>query len=948
MNLQNLPVFRSKIIISTLLSGAMAWTLSGCAEREEATDDPSKKPDPTRFTYEVVADGLEEPMQLEFDHEGRVYWIERTGAVKRADEASGQVTRLGKVALTTEKAPGLIGMLLAKDFQRSQQVFLYYSAAEDKGEYMRLSRFTLEANGQMNMDSEVVLLKIFWEQPDGEHFGGGMVWDNEGNLLLSVGCDSSPTQYAPFAFSNEGGRGEDSGRSAGNSNDLRGAILRIRPHPDGTYSIPENNLFPEGIPQTRPEIYIMGNRNPWRLSIDSQTGYLHWGEVGPDAGIDSEKYGPKGYDEFNVAKGAGNFGWPFFIANNLPYNRYNYETGEYGEPFDPMAPVNNSPNNTGLEKLPPAQPSLVAYPYRVSDEWPLLGSAARSAVGGPVFRKSNFSSNALRLFPSYYEGKWLVTDYVRNWIMVISMDGERTEATSIEPFLPPGHLKHKQPLDMDFGPTGDLYLVEYGLAGQGRVSKMVYNAGNRPPIANASAEPSAGAVPLEVNLSSDGTVDFDGDQLNYTWRFRPLGDGEELVYDGPHPRASIQQAGKYEVTLTVSDPEGAADSTLLEIVAGNEKPEVKFKITSGNRTFFFPNENIGYRVEVRDEEDGTTEKGDIAPESVSVTAEYIPSGLSPEELIRLKKEGAVQPGEALRHIQAQSLLEQYNCMTCHQLDEKLLGPSFREIALKYGQNSNAFDIMHRSIFEGSSGKWGEINMPPHPMLSGEETSRIIDYILSQADGESGVRKLPLEGNFSMHAFEPRSHVSRLGKFYSFNFEPGSYLFHASYTDRGSDEVPGINLTGDHLVLLRYPLLTPESADYFSEEGVSFTPSTDDPGFIITGKGGYLGFRNIDLTGINKINIGALTRFWHWSHFIGGIVELRVGSPTGTVIGEPFEIIPHPIKEGEGPFFGEDAGKPVPFDVSKVDGIHDVYIIVRNEGAKESDALVIMTGIEFIK
>ena len=76
-------------------------------------------------------------------------------------------------------------------------------------------------------------------------------------------------------------------------------------------------------PNTRPEIYVMGNRNPWRVSIDNKNGYLYWGEVGPDAATDST-YGPRGYDEFNQARKAGNFGWPYFIGDNMAYAKYNY------------------------------------------------------------------------------------------------------------------------------------------------------------------------------------------------------------------------------------------------------------------------------------------------------------------------------------------------------------------------------------------------------------------------------------------------------------------------------------------------------------------------------------------------------------------------------------------------------------------------------------------------
>ncbi len=113
---------------------------------------------------------------------------------------------------------------------------------------------------------------------------------------------------------------------------LRGKILRITMNEDGSYSIPDGNLFPKGEDSTRPEIYVMGDRNPYRISVDQKTGFLYWGEVGPDANNDSmATRGPRGYDEFNQARKAGFFGWPFFIANNIPYRQYDYATGKSGD-----------------------------------------------------------------------------------------------------------------------------------------------------------------------------------------------------------------------------------------------------------------------------------------------------------------------------------------------------------------------------------------------------------------------------------------------------------------------------------------------------------------------------------------------------------------------------------------------------------------------------------------
>jgi cytochrome c len=939
--ISTMQIFRSHVPDSfkdlTLVLILILGLATAC--QEKPTKDTSSRPEASRFIQKVVVEGLEEPLQLDFDQSGNVYLIERVGHVKRFNEKSGAVELLATLNLTKETAPGLIGILLDREFEKSNQLYLFYSAEADKGEAMRLSRFELR-DGKLDVASEKVILTVPWEQPDGQHFGGGMTWDKDGNLYLTIGADSHPTQYSPLPFTNEAGRGEDEARTASNTNDFRGKIIRIKPQPDGSYLIPEGNLFAQGTPNALPEIYVMGNRNPWRVSIDSKTQYLHWGEVGPDAGVDSEEFGPMGYDEFNVAKTAGNFGWPYFIGYNRAYNSYDYSTGSYGKPYDPDSSYNDSPNNTGLKILPPAQPALIAYPYQVSEEWPILGSAARSAVGGPIFRKVDFSSSAERVFPDYYEGKWFVTDYVRNFIMVIEMDEDRSKVVSLERFLPAEMLTHSQPLDMDFSPNGDLYLVEYGTGGSGKISRIKYIAGNRAPIAAAGSSALDGKVPLELNLSSEGSVDLDGDPLTYKWTVTGGDGGNAQVFETANPNVILDQEGRYEIKLEVTDPSGLSSTDSFHVISGNTKPQVKFNILEGNQSFYFPDASINYEVSVEDPD------GDIQKEKVRVTAQYIPSGMGSAQLEVLNKQGELNADTPLKHLNAKAMVQKNNCVSCHTEDTKLVGPAFKDVASKHSGNPKAFEILSKSITEGSSGKWGEIPMPPQPTLTGQELSQIIDYILDLNSVQASAR-LATSGRFQTKAYEKKGRGGRLDTYFPTPLEMGSYVFLASYTDGGSSGRAGLELSGNDFFLLRYPVLAPEDADFFSESGISYTPSTNDPGFIFTGKGGYIGFSKIDLTGINQVKIGAPNRFWHWSHFIGATIEIRLGSPDGELLGEPFTIPPAPKNE-KGPFFGAAMGPPAIIDVSKVNGRHDLFILVKNSSAKESDALVMITGIEFIR
>ena len=116
--------------------------------------------------------------------------------------------------------------------------------------------------------------------------GGDIVFDSAGNLLLSTGDDTNPFSsdgYTPIDERPDVNPAFDAQRSAGNTNDLRGKILRITPKDGGGYTIPDGNLFEPGTARTRPEIFAMGLRNPFRIELDPQTDALYVADYSPDA-----------------------------------------------------------------------------------------------------------------------------------------------------------------------------------------------------------------------------------------------------------------------------------------------------------------------------------------------------------------------------------------------------------------------------------------------------------------------------------------------------------------------------------------------------------------------------------------------------------------------------------------------------------------------------------------
>ncbi|RSO02295.1 glycosyl hydrolase, partial [Streptomyces sp. WAC 06725] len=185
----------------------------------------------------------------------------------------------------------------------------------------RLSRFVLRPDGTLDTASEKAILDVPASRGLSSHVGGVMDFDAAGNLYLSTGDDTNPFAsdgYTPIDERASRNPAYDAQRSSGNTNDLRGKILRIKVNADGTYGIPSGNLFAPGTARTRPEIYAMGFRNPFRMSVDKRTGAVYIGDYGPDAGTTDQNRGTSGQVEFNRVTEPGNFGWPYCTGTNSP------------------------------------------------------------------------------------------------------------------------------------------------------------------------------------------------------------------------------------------------------------------------------------------------------------------------------------------------------------------------------------------------------------------------------------------------------------------------------------------------------------------------------------------------------------------------------------------------------------------------------------------------------
>jgi cytochrome c len=899
------------------LLGGIQYAIGNNKQLDYAKARTMRVPEEDRFTKVPLSTGtLFEPTEMTILPNLDVLIVQRRGEImlfRNSDKTMKQAGLLNVYWKTitpgVNAEEGLLGIQADPDFANNHFVYIFYCPTDTS--VNRLSRFKFE-NDSLDLKSEKVVLQFYSQREICCHTGGSIAFGKDNLLFLSTGDNSTPFdqpgKYANHGFAplddRPGFEQYDARRSSGNTNDLRGKILRIKINKDGSYDIPEGNLFPKGTPNTRPEIYVMGNRNPYRISADKKNGYLYWGEVGPDAGNDSlDARGPRGYDELNQAKKAGYFGWPLFVGNNYPYYEYDYAQGKKGMQFDPLRPVNNSRNNTGLKELPPVSPAFIWYPYAVSADFPQMGTGGRNAMAGPAYYTDMYPA-ATRM-PEYYNNRVFIYEWMRNFIKVVTLD-EKGDFYKMEPFMP--STKLTAVIDMETGPDGKIYLLEYGSAwfaknADAGLSRIDYTSGNRPPtIAGIRTDKASGSLPFTITASVEAN-DPEKDKMTYLW---DMGNGDKKETNEPTITYSYTKAGDYAIAVVINDDKKAsAKSGTVSVYAGNETPEVSISI-AGNKTFYFPEKKVQYIVSISDKDD-TAKTKDM--NNLLVSADYLEG---------TDKAASSQGHQVLSAaLMGKNLAASMDCKSCHQPAIKSVGPAYADIAKKYQQDPNALTYLGEKIIKGGGGVWGEVAMAAHPNLKSEDARLMASWILSLAKNDNK-KSLPATGTLSPTLNKPAK-------------DNGQLYLSATYTDKGGNNIKP--MTGNTTVVLRSSKLSFAGVTNFKGfttidfNGMHFmiTPTTD----------GWFSVDNIDLSGITN---AVLAAGWQKAPEFGFTFELRLDSPDGKKIGEG--VLPGGLVT-KGPM----GGTAIPFKLEPVtDGkLHQLYVISKPK-EKESGQV----GLQFLQ
>ncbi|MCI0635830.1 MAG: PQQ-dependent sugar dehydrogenase, partial [Actinobacteria bacterium] len=340
---------------------------------------------------------------------------------------------------------------------------------------------------------------------------------------------------------------------ASTSQDLagqHGKLLRV--NDDG--SIPADNPFLSD-PLVPPEIYAYGLRNPYRASYDVETGTLYIGDVGGN--------GTASWEEIDIAASGANYGWPDQEGDDC----YISDCSEI---------------------------TLPIFSYQHDDPTYFNESLQGCITIGPRYR-----GNA---FPDEYAGNLFLGDYANRWIRRVTFDGDdNVESVSVFDSAPDSGTI----VDLEEGPDGALYYVTVGIAwsgssDEGAVYRIRYTGDlNDPPVPVASASPTVGPTPLEVEFSSAGSADPDGAPrpLAFAWDF---GDGSTSTEE--HPTHSYETIGMYDAVLTLSDGAASASAPAIEITAGNA-PAVTIGAPEAG-TAYRAGDSISYAGSATDSEDG--------------------------------------------------------------------------------------------------------------------------------------------------------------------------------------------------------------------------------------------------------------------------------------------------------------------------------------------------------
>ncbi|WP_114779610.1 PQQ-dependent sugar dehydrogenase [Botryobacter ruber] len=304
-----------KNLLYTCLGVLLFYSCTSSPSSEETTDTADTATATTEQAsvdsvgLQLIASDLVSPVFLTQPvDDDRLFILDQVGEVRVVKDGNLQPapfldikSKIVKLKQEHEER-GLLGLAFHPEFKRNGRFFVYYSAPlrkEAPKEFNNTSviaQYTASGSNMEKADpgSEKVIMYV--DQPQDNHNAGTLMFGPDGYLYISLGDggnknDIGTGHVADWYKKNEGGNGQDLKQN------LLGSILRIDVNSGAPYGIPSDNPFADGSKGMK-EIYAYGLRNPYRFSIDKETGMVIAGDAGQVL-----------YEEMNVIKKGANYGW---------------------------------------------------------------------------------------------------------------------------------------------------------------------------------------------------------------------------------------------------------------------------------------------------------------------------------------------------------------------------------------------------------------------------------------------------------------------------------------------------------------------------------------------------------------------------------------------------------------------------------------------------------------